>query len=261
MIETSVAGQVAVITGASQGIGAAIAQRLAHDGMSVVLADLQGDLAETVAAGIRSGGGQAAALTVDVTSAADRQRLFESALTTFGRLDVLVNSAAILRASMPFDVTEEHWDAVMNVNAKAVYFCCQEALRHMTRQRSGRVVNISSLGGKVASTVYLPVYNASKAAVIAMTRTLAMAGAEAGVRVNAVCPGIVATPMQDVVDQEIGALTGQETGQIRAGRLERIPLGQLGQPEEVADVVSFLVGPDSRYITGVALDITGGILT
>lgn len=260
-MESPVAGQAAIVTGASQGIGRAIALRLAHDGMDVAVADRQGELAELLAADIRATGRRALAIAIDVTSAADRQRMIDTTLAEFQRLDVLVNNAAIQRVAHPFDVTEDHWDSVLNVNAKAVYFCCILALKYMVGQGGGRVINIASAAGKAASTIQHPIYNVSKAAVIAMTKTLAMTVATDGVRVNAVCPGIIETPMQEVVDQEFARVTGKSPEQIRAERMARVPMGQIGAPDEVAAVVSFLAGPDSRYMTGQAINVTGGMIT
>jgi NAD(P)-dependent dehydrogenase (short-subunit alcohol dehydrogenase family) len=259
-MELSVAGQVAIVTGAGQGIGRAIALRLAEDGMHVVIADRQADLAEAVAAEARAGNRRALALAIDVASAADRQRMIDATLAEFGRLDALVNNAGIQRVALPLDVSEEHWDAVMGVNAKSVYFCCVLALRHMVAKRSGRVVNIASIAGKTASTIYHPIYNVSKAAVIAMTKTLAMAHAADGVRVNAVCPGVIETPMQDVVDAEFARVTGRPAEHIRAERVGRIPMGAIGAAADVAAVVSFLVGPDARYMTGQAINVSGGLV-
>jgi NAD(P)-dependent dehydrogenase (short-subunit alcohol dehydrogenase family) len=259
-VESPVAGQVAIVTGGGQGIGRAIALRLAHDGLDIVIADRQHDQAEAVAGEVRAAGRRALALGTDVTLADDRQQMLAATLATFGRLDVLINNAAVNRAALPSDVTEEHWDTLMNVNAKAVYFCSQLALRHMQEQRSGRIVNMASIAGKLASTIYHPIYNVSKAAVIAMTKTLALAHAADGIRINAVCPGVVDTPMQDVVDREFARVTGRPAPEIRAERVARIPMGRIEQPEEVAALVSFLVGPDSGYITGEAFNVSGGIL-
>jgi NAD(P)-dependent dehydrogenase (short-subunit alcohol dehydrogenase family) len=259
-MEQPVAGQVAIVTGAGQGIGRAIALRLAEDGMCVVVADRQAELAESVAAELRGSGCRALALAIDVASAADRQRMIDATLAEFGRLDALVNNAGIQRVSLPLDVAEEHWDAVMSVNAKSVYFCCIAALRHMVAQRRGRVINIASIAGKTASTIYHPIYNVSKAAVIAMTKTLATAYAADGVRVNAVCPGVIETPMQDVVDAEFARVTGRPAEAIRAERVGRIPVGAIGTGDDVAGVVSFLVGPDAGYMTGQAINVSGGLV-
>nr|HEX2915273.1 SDR family NAD(P)-dependent oxidoreductase [Chloroflexia bacterium] len=260
-MEGSVEGQVAIVTGAGQGIGRAIALRLAHDGMNVIIADLNGETAQAVVEEVTKIGRKAVAVTVDVTVANDRQRLLSTALSSFNRLDVLVNNAGIQMVSMPLDVTEQHWDRVMDVNARSVFFCTQLVLQHMTVQRTGRIVNIASAAGKMASTIYHPVYNVSKASVIAMTKTFAQAVANSGIRVNAVCPGIVDTPMQGLVDQEFARLSGKTPSEIRSDRLSKVPMGRLETPEEVAAVVSFLVGPDSRYMTGQAINVTGGMIT
>ncbi len=259
--EGPVKGQVAIVTGGAQGIGRTIALRLAADGYDVVVVDLRMEGAAKVADEARALGRRALPLAIDVAASDGRQRMIDETLATFGRLDALVNNAAIQRVDLPLDVTEEHWDAVMDVNGKAVFFCCQVALRHMVPRRSGRIVNIASLAGKAASTIYHPVYNVSKAAVIAMTKTFASAFAAEGVRVNAVCPGVVETPMQDVVDREFARVTGKQPAEIRAERVARIPMGRVEQPEEVAGVVAFLLGPDSRYMTGQALNVTGGMIT
>lgn len=253
--------QVALVTGAGQGIGRAIALRLAQDGYDIAVADLRPDAVEQIADEIRTTGRYALPLTVDVTNEADRQGMFERTLEKLGRLDVLVNNAGVQRVADPLSVSDAHWDLVMNVNAKAVYFCCVEALKHMLTSGSGRIVNIASAAGKTASTAYHPVYNVSKAAVLAMTKTFALTYANQGVRVNAVCPGIIETPMQDVVDREFARVTGQHPEEIRAERLGRIPMGYAGGPQDVASVVSFLVGPDSHYMTGQAINVTGGMLT
>lgn len=252
---------VAIVTGAGQGIGRAIARRLAQDGFSVVIVDLRQDALSLVAEEIQQAGGQVLPLVSDITQAEQREQMLQKTLEHFQRLDVLVNNAGIQRIALPLDVTEEHWDTIMNVNAKATYFCCQSALKLMLPQRSGSIINMASIAGKMASTIQHPIYNISKAAVLAMTKTLALACASSGVRINAVCPGIIETPMQDVVDREFARLTGQQPAEIRAERMARIPLAHTGQPADVADVVAFLAGPDARYMTGQALNVDGGLLT
>jgi NAD(P)-dependent dehydrogenase (short-subunit alcohol dehydrogenase family) len=260
-MEAPLTDQVALVTGGGQGIGRAIALRLARDGMHVIVADRNRATAESVAAEVEDMGRLSLALPVDVSIGSERERMIATTVELFGRLDALVNNAAIQRVSLPLDVSEEHWDAVMDINAKAVYFCAQLALRQMLSQGSGRVVNIASMAGKAGTTLYHPVYNVSKAAVISMTKTLALAVADKGLRVNAVCPGVVVTPMQDVVDSEFSRVTGKPPEQIRGERVARIPMGRVETPEEVADVVAFLIGPDSRYMTGQAINVTGGMIT
>ncbi|HMP40768.1 MAG TPA: SDR family NAD(P)-dependent oxidoreductase [Roseiflexaceae bacterium] len=259
-MEAPLIGQAALVTGGGQGIGRAIGLRLAAEQMHIAVVDRDGEWAEAVAAEIRAIGGQALAITADVTAVPDRERMFAATLAAFGRLDVLVNNAGILRTGDPLAVTEEHWDVVMDVNARATYFCCQHALRHMIAQRSGRVVNIASAAGKSATTIHHPIYNISKAAVIAMTRTLAHAAAPAGVRINAVCPGMIDTPMQDAVDTAFAELRGVLPAAIRAERVARIPLGHSASPAAVAEVVVFLIGPGAYYMTGQAINVTGGMI-
>lgn len=258
--ETDVRGQVAIVTGAGQGIGRAIALRLAQDGMDVVVADLRAETAEHVASEITALGRRGLAIPMNIAIAADRERLFATTLDQMGRLDALVNNAAIQRTAYALDVTEDHWDSMMDINAKSVYFCCQYAIKHMITQQSGRVVNMASVAGKAASTLYHPIYNISKAAVIAMTKTLAYAGVTQGVRVNCVCPGVIETPMQDSLDVEFSRMQGKSPEEIRTERMGRVPMHRAGDPEEVASVVSFLVGPDSRYMTGQAINVTGGMV-
>jgi meso-butanediol dehydrogenase/(S,S)-butanediol dehydrogenase/diacetyl reductase len=260
-METAVTGQVAIVTGGGQGIGRGIALRLAQDGFDLVVADLSSEAAESVAAEARAMGRRALGIAANVSSAIDRETVVDQTLKQLGRLDVLVNNAAIQRVAMPLDVTEDHWDSVMDVNAKSVYFFSTLVLRHMVEQKSGRIVNLASMAGKVASTVQHPIYNVSKAAVIAMTKTLAMAHAKDGIRVNCVCPGVIETPMQDVVDREFARVTGRAPEEIREERVGRIPMGKIGTAEDVASVISFLAGPDSRYMTGQAVNVTGGLLT
>ncbi len=260
-MEGPVEGQVAIVTGAGQGIGRAIALRLARDGMDLVLGDLKQDLIEKVAKEIEGLGRKAVPLKLDVTLQADRQNMVVVALKEFNRLDLLVNNAGVQMVALPLDVTEEHWDTVMGVNARAVYFCCQEVLRHMVPRKSGRIINISSAAGKTASTIQHPVYNISKAAVLAMTKTLGLAFAGDGIRINAVCPGVVDTPMQDLVDREFGRVAGKDPQLIRQERVSRIPIGRIEQPEDIAAVVSFLAGPDSGYMVAQAINVTGGLVT
>jgi NAD(P)-dependent dehydrogenase (short-subunit alcohol dehydrogenase family) len=257
-----VRGQAAIVTGAATGIGRAIALRLAADGMNVTIADLNEDGAQSVARAAAAQGVQALALRIDITQAADREAMIERTRAAFGRFDVLVNNAGIQIVSDPLAVDEAHWDRMMNVNAKGTWFACQSAIRTLLEtQTRGRIVNLASIAGKMASTVLHPAYNVSKAAVLAMTKTFAAAYAARGIRVNAVCPGVIVTEMQDVVDAEFAKLQSRAPAAVRAERLTRIPLGYAADPDVVAGAVSFLVGNDGRYLTGQALNVDGGILT
>jgi NAD(P)-dependent dehydrogenase (short-subunit alcohol dehydrogenase family) len=257
-----VRGQAAVVTGAATGIGRAIALRLAADGMNVTIADLNEAGAAKVAAQAAEHGGKTLALRVDITQAADRERMIAQTRDAFGRFDVLVNNAGIQIISDPLAVDEAHWDRMMNVNAKATWFACQSAIRVLLEtQTRGRIVNLASIAGKMASTVLHPAYNVSKAAVLAMTKTFAAAYAAKGIRVNAVCPGVIQTDMQDAVDAEFAKLQARTPEAVRADRLSRIPLGYPGDPDMVAGAVSFLAGNDGRYLTGQAINVDGGILT
>jgi NAD(P)-dependent dehydrogenase (short-subunit alcohol dehydrogenase family) len=249
-----------IITGAGQGLGRAHALAFAAAGHHLLLNDLDPQRLEKVAAECAAAGSPALAAPGDIADWDFAAALVARALDATGRLDALVNNAGIQRVALPLDVTEEHWDAVMGVNAKSVYFCCVAVLRHMVAQHSGRVVNIASIAGKTASTINHPIYNVSKAAVIAMTKTLAMAHAADGVRVNAVCPGVIETPMQEVVDAEFARVTGRPAEAIRAERVGRIPMGAIGAAADVAGVVSFLIGPDARYMTGQAINVSGGLV-
>lgn len=257
-----VRGQAAIVTGAATGIGRAIAGRLAADGMHVTIADLNAEGAAAVARELAALGVRTLGLRIDITQAADRERMIAQTQSTFGRFDVLVNNAGIQLIADPLDVDEAHWDRMMDVNAKGTWFACQAAIRTMlAAQTRGRIVNLASIAGKMASTVLHPVYNVSKAAVLAMTKTFAAAYAASGIRINAVCPGVIQTDMQDGVDAQFGKLSGRTPEAVRAERLTRIPLGYPGDPAVVAGVVSFLAGNDGRYLTGQALNVDGGILT
>jgi meso-butanediol dehydrogenase/(S,S)-butanediol dehydrogenase/diacetyl reductase len=252
-------GQLAIVTGAGRGIGRAIALELARLGADVVVAELDKDGAERTAGEVRGLGRRAAAVPTDVTSRASLDAMVERARAEFGRIDVLVNNAGIYRAATTLDVTEEHWDAIMNINARAVFFASQAVLSVMIAQRRGSIVNLASMAGKVGSRTNLP-YNASKAAVVSMTKSLALAHAADGIRVNCVCPGFVETDMWTKVAREQSAIMGLSADEFTRQRAATVPLGRMERPEDVASVVGFLASDRAGYMTGQALSVDGGLV-
>jgi NAD(P)-dependent dehydrogenase (short-subunit alcohol dehydrogenase family) len=253
-------GQVAIVTGAGRGIGRATALELARLGADIVVAELDtGGGADKTAALVQDAGRRAAVIPTDVTRRADLAALVERTLAAFGRIDVLVNNAGIYRAAAVLDVTEEHWDAIMTINAKAVFFASQAVLPTMIAARRGAIVNLASMAGKIGSRTNLP-YNVSKAAVISMTKSLALAHAADGIRVNCVCPGFVETDMWTQVAREQGALLGVTPEEFTQRRAETVPLGRMERAEDVAAVIGFLASPRAGYMTGQALSVDGGLV-
>jgi NAD(P)-dependent dehydrogenase (short-subunit alcohol dehydrogenase family) len=252
-------GQVAIVTGAGRGIGRATALELAQLGADVVVAEMDLAGAEKTAAEVKMLGRRSLALKTDVTSRADLAAMAQRTRAELGRIDILVNNAGIYRAAPTLDVTEEHWDAIMDVNAKAVFFASQAVLPTMIAQKRGNIVSLASMAAKVGSRTNLP-YNASKAAVASITKSLALAHAADGIRVNCVCPGFVETDMWTKVSQEQGALLGQSPEDFTKQRLTQVPLGRMERPEDVANVIGFLVSEKSGYMTGQAINVTGGLV-
>ena len=252
-------GQVAIVTGAGRGIGRATALELAQMGADIVVAELDREGAERTAAEVKGLGRRVSVVRTDVTSRDDLTTMADRARAEFGRIDVLVNNAGIYRAAAPLDVTEEHWDAIMNVNAKAVFFATQAVLPTMIAQKRGAIVSLASMAGKIGNRNNLP-YNASKAAVISMTKSLALAHAADGIRVNCVCPGFVETDMWAHVSREQGKLMGLTPEEFTRQRASQVPLGRMERPEDVASVIGFLVSSKSGYMTGQALSVDGGLV-
>jgi NAD(P)-dependent dehydrogenase (short-subunit alcohol dehydrogenase family) len=252
-------GQVAIVTGAGRGIGRATALELARLGADVVVAELDQDGAKRTAGEVAALGRRALAVPTDVTSRADLRAMVDRARAELGRIDILVNNAGIYKAAPSLDVTEEHWDAVLDINAKAVFFASQAVLPTMIAQKSGAIVNLASMAGKIGSKTNLP-YNVSKAAVISMTKSLALAHAAEGIRVNCVCPGFVETEMWDMVAREQGKLVGLTPEEFTRMRASQVPLGRMERPEDVANVIGFLASPRAGYMTGQALSVDGGLV-
>jgi len=252
-------GQVAIVTGGGRGIGRATALELAGMGADIVVAELDRAGAERTAGEVRKLGRRAIAVPTDVTKRADLTAMVERARADLGRIDVLVNNAGIYRAAAPLEITEEHWDAVLDINARAVFFASQAVLPTMIAQQRGSIVSLASMAAKVGSKTNLP-YNASKAAVVSITKSLALAHAADGIRVNCVCPGFVETDMWTQVAREQGAVLGLTPEEFTRQRLAQVPLGRMERAEDVASVIGFLASARSGYMTGQAINVTGGLI-
>lgn len=252
------AGRVALVTGGGRGIGAAVARRLAGDGAKVVVADIDAGSAASVAAAIGAAGGIAAPVAMDVTVAADRQRAVDAA-AGLGGLHVLVNIAGIIAPELPEDVTAAAWQRVFAVNVEGLFFCCQAALPAMRAQGFGRIINFSSTGAKVGTPALIS-YNASKAAVLAITRGLAAQFGREGITANSVLPGIVDTAMWETINAEVGPMVGFAPGTMMQDRIARIPVGRAGVPDDVAAVVAFLASDGAGYVNGQSINVCGGLL-
>ena len=256
-------GKAAIVTGAGRGIGRAIAKRLAHEGAAVGVTDLDESTAAEVADEIAAGGGQAAAFAVDVTKPDDLASMVHKTVTKFGQVDILVNNAGLGAVATLLDTDVQTWDALMAVNAKGTLLASQAAARQMIAQGSGgRIINNASGAGKIAPGKDIPLgaYAASKHAVVALTKQMALELAEHGILVNCVCAGIVDTAMWDLIDSEVARLRGVPAGSIKAQAVASIPLGRIQRPEDVANFVAFLASEDAAYITGQALNVCGGVL-
>ena len=256
----SLAGKVAVVTGASRGIGAAITVRLARDGAAVVLNANEAQIAD-VAQQIEAAGGRAIAVEGDVTSAADVARLYDEAERAYGRVDISVQNAGIITIARIEDMTEAEWDRVLAVNTKGVFLCCREAIGRIRKHgEGGRLINTAS-GQARQGFVFTPHYAASKFGVLGITQSLAKEVAREAITVNAFCPGIIETDMWAYNDQAWGKLLGDYApGELMQEWVNNIPMRRAGRGEDVAALVSFLAGPDAAYITGQTINVDGGLI-
>ena len=242
-------GKVAVVTGASRGIGRAIALELANRGAQVVVNyNRSADAATAVVAAIEADGGQATAVQADVSDFSQARALIQAAVKAYGRLDVLVNNAGVTRDQLILMMKEEDWDTVIRVNLKSMFNTCKAAARVMLRQRSGRIVNISSVSG-IAGQGGQTNYSAAKAGVIGFTKSLAKELGSRQITVNAVAPGLIPTDLTADLAQELCQKA-----------IDLTPLGRLGRAEEVAYAVAFLASDEAAFITGAVLPVDGGLV-
>ncbi|MFC1871644.1 3-oxoacyl-[acyl-carrier-protein] reductase [Chloroflexota bacterium] len=239
-------GKVALVTGSGQGIGRAIALKLAEAGAAVVVNDI-GEAAQAVAGEIEALGRQSLPVLADVSSAEDTTRLVETAISAYGRVDILVNNAGIARDQLVMRMSEGDWDRVIEIDLKGVFLCTRAVLKHMVKQRSGRIVSISSIVGIVGNRGQAN-YASAKAGIIGFTRSVAKEVASRGITANAVAPGFIDTEMTQHLEEEW-----------REQVKRQIPLGYFGSAQDVAEAVAFLASEEARYITGQVLGIDGGM--
>jgi 3-oxoacyl-[acyl-carrier protein] reductase len=241
-------GKIALVTGAARGIGRAIAEELAEAGADVAVCDLQEDwLAETVAA-ITAKGRKTLACAVDVKDAAHVNDCVNRVVQTFGRIDIMVNNAGITKDGLLVRMSDDDWDAVLDVNLKGTFLFTRAVARPMMKQRSGAIVNIASIIGLIGNAGQCN-YSASKAGVIALTKSTAKELAGRNIRVNAVAPGFIESKMTEVLTEDV-----------KKRMLDAIPLQRFGLPGDVAKAVRFLAGDESAYITGQVVNVSGGMV-
>ena len=255
----SLDGLVAVVTGAAQGLGLAISERLARDGATVVMADVQQEKAETEANRLREDGLNVHAAALDVADSDGVTAFFDTVADQHGRLDILVNNAGVGQTVTPtVELSDEEWHRVLDVTLTGTFSCCRAGGAIMEQQESGAIVNISSINGQNPAAL-VAAYNVAKAGVIMLTRTLALELAAYGVRVNAVCPGPVYTDFnKSVMDQRRQSL--EITLDEMVDRIRKaVPLGRWGEPEDIAHAVAFLCNPATSWVTGEVLRVSGGL--
>jgi len=243
----SLKDKVALVTGASQGIGRATALALAQAGANVGVAARSADKLASLVSEIEGAGGAAVAVPMDVADAGQVKAGFQQVLSRFSRLDILVNNAAITRDTLALRMKLEDWDAVLRTNLTGAHLCIQQALGAMLKQRSGRIINLSSVVAQTGNAGQAN-YVASKAGLIGLTRAIAVEVASRNITVNAVAPGFIATPMTDVLSQEI-------KDKMKA----MIPLGRFGSDKDIAAAIVFLASDEASYITGQVLEVNGGL--
>jgi 3-oxoacyl-[acyl-carrier protein] reductase len=240
-------GQVAIVTGGGRGIGRAIAERLAKKGVNLAIADINTDTAIETASDLTKLGIKAIGMKLDVSNPEEVKKTFGDVKKEFNRIDILINNAGITKDGLMIRMKDEDWDAVMAINLKGVFLCSRQAIRDMSQQRYGRIVNISSVAAFMGNPGQAN-YSASKAGIMGITKTAAKEYASRGITVNAVAPGFITTAMTDVLPENV-----------KEEMKKLIPLGRFGTVEDVANAVVFLASPESGYITGQVIHVNGGM--
>jgi 3-oxoacyl-[acyl-carrier protein] reductase len=243
----SLSGKIALVTGAAQGIGREIAFALATDGADVAICDVNLEAAQKTAAEIEGKGKKSLAIKANVASTADVTAMIEQVVEKFGRIDILVNNAGITRDGLILRMKDEDWDLVLSINLKGAFLCTKSALKYMTKQRSGTIINIASIVGAMGNAGQAN-YVASKAGLIGLTKTIAREYANRGITANAVAPGFIETAMTQALPENV-----------RQELAKQIPMGKLGTPEDVANAVRFLASPWASYISGQVVHVNGGM--
>ncbi len=241
-------GKVAIVTGSGRGIGKAIAIKLAETGATIVVNDVGDNApAEQTVAEIKKLDRQAMTIMADVSSSAEVAQLVDTVIAAYGKVDILVNNAGITRDQLTMRMTDEEWDKVLAIDLKSVFLCTRAVLRPMLKQRSGRIISMSSVVGLIGNAGQAN-YAAAKAGIIGFTKTIAKEVASRGITVNAIAPGFIDTPMTQVLPEERKQIL-----------MNNIPLGYLGTPRDIAETVAFLASEEARYITGQVISVDGGI--
>jgi len=243
----SLTGKIAVVTGAAQGIGRDIALALASDGADVAICDVNLEAAQRTAADIEAQGRKSLAVKTNVASSEDVNAMVGQVVEKFGRVDILVNNAGITRDGLILRMKDEDWDLVLSINLKGAFLCTRAALKHMTKQRAGTIINIASIVGAMGNAGQAN-YVASKAGLIGMTKTIAREYANRNITANAVAPGFIDTAMTQALSEDV-----------RQELAKQIPLGRLGSSADVANAVRFLASPEAAYITGQVIHVNGGM--
>ncbi len=243
----SLTGKTALVTGAAQGIGKDIALALATDGADVAICDVNLEAAQKTAADIEAKGRKSLAVKANVAASADVTSMIEQVVEKFGRIDILVNNAGITRDGLILRMKDEDWDLVLSINLKGAFLCAKSALKYMTKQRGGTIINIASIVGAMGNAGQAN-YVASKAGLIGLTKTIAREYANRGITANAVAPGFIETAMTQALPENV-----------RQELAKQIPMGKLGTPEDVANAVRFLASPWASYITGQVVHVNGGM--